>query len=109
MCEYYVKIKEREKERRITQESYPGSPNPATSSPHTSCEIIHYSIQSVETSNQHYKVFDHTRSVQNTYLKMLSPTDLRSKLHSCMMKFCGRDVSKQKKLLQMQTQKDILK
>ena len=46
----------RERERGITQESYPGSPNPATSSPHTSCEIIHYSIQLVETSNQHYKV-----------------------------------------------------
>ena len=58
VCAYRVKIKdrERERERRITQESYPGSPNPATSSPHTSCEIIHYSIQLVETSNQHYKV-----------------------------------------------------
>jgi hypothetical protein len=47
VCAYRVKIKdrERERERRITQESYPGSPNPATSSPHTSCEIIDYSIQ----------------------------------------------------------------
>jgi len=43
--------REGERERRITQESYPGSPNPATSSPHTSCEIIHYSIQLIETSN----------------------------------------------------------
>jgi len=48
--------REIERERRITQESYLGSPNPATSSPHTSCEIIHYSFQLVETSNQHYKV-----------------------------------------------------
>jgi len=39
------------KEERITQESYPGSPHPATSSPHTSCEIIHYSIQLAETSD----------------------------------------------------------
>ena len=58
VCAYRVKIKdgERDRERRITQESNPGSPNPAISSPHTSCEIIHYSIQLAETSNQHYKV-----------------------------------------------------
>ena len=55
VCIYHVKSK-RERERRITHESYPGSSTPATSSPHTSCEIIHYSIQLVETSNQHYKV-----------------------------------------------------
>jgi hypothetical protein len=56
VCIWCKNKRERERERRITQESYPGSPKPATSSPHTSCEIIHYSIQLVETSNQHYKV-----------------------------------------------------
>ena len=87
-------------ERRITQESYPGSPNSATFSPHTSCEIIHYSIQLVETSNQHYKVLitpdqsvttvlststgfynsllSHKKGWNFSYLKLLSPIDLRS-------------------------------
>jgi len=50
MCVYCVKNK-REREGRITQESYPGSPKLGTSSPHTPCEIIHYSVQLVETSS----------------------------------------------------------
>jgi len=49
VCIWCENKRERERERRITQESYPGSP--ATSSLHTSCEIIHYNIQLVETSN----------------------------------------------------------
>jgi len=61
VCVCCVQIKDRDKERkrereRETQESYPGSPKPATSSPHTLCEIVHYSMQLIETSNQHYKV-----------------------------------------------------
>ena len=36
--------------RKIMQEIYHGSPKSAISSPHTSCEIIHRSIQLSETS-----------------------------------------------------------
>jgi len=43
------KEKLRDERRKITQEIYHGSPKPATFSPHTSCEIIHYSIQLSET------------------------------------------------------------
>jgi len=127
VCVYRVKNK-RERERRITQESYPGSPNPTTSSPHTSCEIIHYSIQLVETSNQHYNkvsitpdqsvtpilstsvgfynsLLSHKKGWNFSYLKLLSPIDLRSSLHFVGWMILDCDVSNKRDLYKYKLKK----
>jgi hypothetical protein len=90
------------------------------SSPHTSCEIIHYSIQLVETSNQHYKVLitpdqsDYTLYYQpqqaSTILctlakerlvfsisKLLSPIDFEKYSSLCMVICFGKRKISQKR------------